>query len=79
MHSHLTHSQIPRSVAIEPTHDDLLPGCGVIAMPTHAEIARRAYDIYVKTGCEQGRCKQNWHQAETELRSADHRSAASRI
>jgi hypothetical protein len=45
MHSHLTHSQIPRAVAIEPTHDDLLSGRGVIAMPTHDQIAIRAYDV----------------------------------
>ncbi len=78
MHSHLTHSQVPRPVAIEPTPNDLVTGSGVIAMPTHDQIAIRAYDIYVKTGREPGRCKRNWHQAETELRSADRRSAVSR-
>jgi hypothetical protein len=49
------------------------PGRGVIVMPAHDVIARRAYYIYVKSGCKQGQCKQNWHQAETELQAADHR------
>lgn len=35
--------------------------------PTHDEIARRAHAIYEKQGCQDGRCKQNWKQAEHEL------------
>jgi hypothetical protein len=38
-----------------------------VAEPTHEAIARRAYDIYVKTGRKQGQCKQNWQQAEQSL------------
>jgi hypothetical protein len=49
------------------------PGRGVIAAPTHDEIAQRAYDIYIKSGNKQGHCKQNWQQAETELQTAGHR------
>jgi len=37
------------------------------AVPTHDDIARRAYDIYLGNGCKQGHCKQNWRQAEQEL------------
>ena len=70
MHSHLTHSLVPRAIAIEPEHGDMHPGRGVIAEPTHDQIAERAYSIYVKTGCEQGCCNKNWHQAEMELHSA---------
>ena len=73
MHAHLTHSQTPRDVAVEPTHNDMHPGRGVIAMPTHDDIANRAYDIYLKSGRKQGQCEQNWHQAELELRTDDHR------
>ena len=36
--------------------------------PTHAEIAKRAYEIYLKTGRQQGQCERNWLQAEQELR-----------
>ena len=39
----------------------------VITGPTHEVIARRAYDIYLKTGRKQGQCKQNWQQAEQAL------------
>lgn len=41
-----------------------------IALPTHDEIAKRAYDIYVKSGHKQGLCNQNWLKAEQELRAA---------
>ena len=41
--------------------------CGDSCDPTHDDIARRAYDIYVKTGWKQGQCKQNWQQAEQSL------------
>jgi hypothetical protein len=42
----------------------------VSAMPVaraHDEIARRAYDIYVKKGRQPGQCQQNWQQAEQDL------------
>jgi hypothetical protein len=35
--------------------------------PTHADVAQRAYDIYAQSGYQQGRCKQNWQQAEKDL------------
>jgi Protein of unknown function (DUF2934) len=38
-----------------------------IKIPTHDEIAHRAYDIYVKIGYKQGQCNQNWQQAEKSL------------
>jgi len=74
MHSHLTHSETPRTVvATDPKQNDMHPGRGVITLPTHDAIAHRAYAIYVTSGCKQGQCKQNWHQAELELRRDDHR------
>jgi hypothetical protein len=69
MHCHLTHSLVPRAIANEPEHDDMQPGRGVIAEPTHDQIAERANEIYVKAGCKQGCCEQHWQQAEAELRS----------
>ena len=35
--------------------------------PTHDQIARCAYDLYVATGRQAGRCQQNWRQAEQAL------------
>ena len=36
-------------------------------VPSHEDIARRAFDIYVKKGRLQGQCQQNWREAEQEL------------
>jgi hypothetical protein len=73
MKNDMTQSKATQELAAQQTHGDLHPGHGVIATPTHAEIARRAYDIYVKNGRKQGQCKQNWHQAEADLRKGDRR------
>jgi hypothetical protein len=70
MPMHLARSQFPRAVAMEPAHDDMYFG-RVVTMPAHDVIARRAYYIYVQSGCKQGQCTHNWHQAETELQSVD--------
>ena len=43
-------------------------------VPSHEDIARRAYDIYVKKGRPQGQCKQNWWEAERELNMQDQAS-----
>ena len=64
----MTQSEAKRTLAAEQTHDDLHPGHGVIAIPTHDDIATRAYGIYVASGRKQGHCTQNWHQAEYDLR-----------
>ena len=40
--------------------------------PTHADIAARAYEIYLKSGQEPGRCTQNWAKAERSLRDQSH-------
>lgn len=37
--------------------------------PAHAEIARRAYEIYIHKGRRPGQCEKNWLQAEQELRT----------
>jgi hypothetical protein len=43
MHAHLTHSEAPRTVAaVDPRQNDMHPGRGVIVMPAHDVIARRA-------------------------------------
>jgi hypothetical protein len=73
MSKYTTQSEATRTLAAQQTHTDLHPGHGVITMPTHNDIAKRAYDIYVKTGCKQGQCTKNWQQAEHELRASDRR------
>jgi len=41
----------------------------VAAMLTHEGIARQAHEIYVEKGCRQGQSKQDWLQAEQELKN----------
>jgi hypothetical protein len=36
-------------------------------VPSHEDIAQRAFDIYLKKGRPQGQCQQNWWEAEQEL------------
>jgi hypothetical protein len=45
------------------------PGPIAIAILSHEDIARRAYDIYIEKGCRQGQGEENWLQAEQELKS----------
>jgi hypothetical protein len=40
------------------------------ASVTEREIARRAYDLYLARGCEQGHDVEDWLQAERDLRAA---------
>jgi len=67
MDKYTTRSGATQELAAEQTHSDLHPGRGVIIVPSHDAIAIRAYEIYVKSGCRQGRCEQNWLRAEHEL------------
>lgn len=36
--------------------------------PTHEQIARRAYEIFLARGGQHGSSEQDWHQAERELK-----------
>lgn len=36
-------------------------------LPTHEQIAKRAREIYLASGCREGQSDQNWFQAEREL------------
>ncbi len=40
--------------------------------PTHKEIARRAYEIYIENGRRQGHSEQYWLQAEQDLKNRKH-------
>lgn len=41
-------------------------------VPSHEEIARRAYEIYLARGGEHGRSEEDWLQAERELKLGKH-------
>jgi hypothetical protein len=40
---------------------------GIKAKPSHDEVARNAYEIYLKEGCPQGRDVQHWLMAEAHM------------
>jgi hypothetical protein len=69
MNKYTTQSDATRMLAAGQTHDEMRPGPGVIIVPTHEQIAKRAYDIFVKSGRKLGQCTQNWRQAEHDLRT----------
>jgi hypothetical protein len=61
----------PKTTQLSSTQQTLVathPASAPAARPAHAEIAKRAYEIYLKKGRQQGQCEQNWLQAEQELR-----------
>lgn len=41
-------------------------------LPTHDEVDKKAYDIYLKEGRPEGHAEQNWLAAEDQLQHADH-------
>jgi len=45
-------------------------------LPTHDEIERRAYEVYLRRGGEEGHCEEDWLEAERELMEEMHNSAA---
>ena len=48
---------------------DIPGGVEILASePTHSDIARRAYQLYEARGGEHGRDREDWFQAERELR-----------
>jgi DUF2934 family protein len=67
MSHHRNHLQTSHVSAGEPAHGGAHAGCCATAKPNHDAIAHRAYEIYVKDGCQKGHCEQNWLQAEKEL------------
>ncbi len=62
----------PTTTKAAPTYSPVQPPLAAIrgngqARPTHGEIARCAYDIYIEHGRTDGRSQQDWLQAEEEL------------
>jgi hypothetical protein len=69
MKTFMTESKTAQTYAPQQTHGDGHHGQTSSSMPTHDDIARRAYEIYIKNGRRQGQCERNWQQAENELRN----------
>lgn len=62
-------SQTQVAAAMPPLHTAPYPNPAIAVGPTHDDIARRAYDIYVKGGRKQGHSTKNWTEAEQALRA----------
>jgi hypothetical protein len=57
-------TQVP---APQQAHDNPRPKSAQTTNPTTDDIAKRAYEIYLEKGCQQGQCEENWKQAEQEM------------
>jgi len=64
-----TRSKATPTRVTQQTDNAAKPAPDVIPTATHDDIARRAHEIYIKKGCPQGQCEQNWQQAEQELKN----------
>ena len=68
MSKYMTKSKATQMSEMQQANKTLHPGPVAAAKPTHKDIAKRAYEIYVENGCKQGQTEQNWLQAEQELK-----------
>lgn len=71
MSQYVNQSEATRSLAAEQTHNDLHPGHAIATVPSHEEIAKKAYAIYVNSGQQAGHCERNWLAAESSLHHTD--------
>ena len=71
MSKYMTQSKATQMSAMQQGHKASNPGPAATAMPTHKDIARRAYEIYVEKACQQGQSEQDWLQAEQELKNQE--------
>ncbi|HBA84399.1 MAG TPA: DUF3341 domain-containing protein [Verrucomicrobia bacterium] len=58
-------SEIPSSRRSTSTSAE--PPTPITTKPTYDEVARRAYELYLKEGCPQGREKEHWREAEEQM------------
>jgi len=72
MHNQGQNSQATQCHTPAAAHHATHAGCCGAAKANHDAIAKRAYDIYLKSGSKPGRCQQNWQQAERDLQTAAH-------
>jgi len=69
MNKYSNHSKSKQILAAKQILDAPHSGPVIAAMLMHEDIAKRAYEIYVETGRRQGQSRQNWLQAERELKN----------
>ena len=71
MNKYINDSKAKQVFAAQQTHtgSQTVPAA---VTPTHKEIARRAYEIYIENGRKQGQSEQYWQQAEQELKNRKH-------
>ena len=69
MSKYMTQSKATQMSTMQQGHKASHPGPAATAMPTHKDIAKRAYEIYVEKARRQGQSEQNWLQAEQELKN----------
>ena len=69
MSKYMTQSKVTQMSAMQQGQKALHPGPVAAAMPTHKDIAKRAYEIYVERDYRQGQSELNWLQAEQELKN----------
>jgi hypothetical protein len=67
MSKYMTQSKAAQMSAMQQGQKASHPGPAATAMPTHKDIAKRAYEIYVEKACRQGQSEQNWLQAGREM------------
>ena len=71
MNKYINESKAKQVSAAQKTQKDLQTAT-VTDTPTHKEIAKRAYEIYLENGRKQGQSEQYWLQAEQELKNRKH-------
>ena len=68
MNNFVIQPESTRPFAVRPDRAAPTPEPAKAPSLSHEDVARRAYDLYVKKGRQPGQCQQNWHQAEHDLR-----------
>lgn len=71
MSQYMTQPKATQMSTMQQGHKASHPGPAATAMPTHKDIAKRAYEIYVEKACRQGQGEQDWLQAERELKNQE--------
>ena len=71
MSKYMTKSKTTQMSEMQQAHK--APHTGLVAtdMLTHEDISRRAYEIYIENGCNEGQSEQNWLKAEQELKNQE--------
>ena len=71
MSKYMTKSKATQMSEMQQAHKAPHPGQVATTMTTHKVISRRAYEIYVESGCKEGQSEQNWLQAEQEMKNRE--------